>query len=184
MIQLISLCQNTNDKIRYLLSIIDNSPGIRYAELLRMTGFNNGALSYYLTRLEKASLTKVLRNRTNNTSRYYSNSISSESMIVLGYLRSAITRDIIMNLLDMKYSTFCDLTRLINKSPSTTSWYLKKLLIHNIIAKKKINRISLYCLQNPLVVGKLIEQFNIVSICIDSPYYYPYFEYQKNTKHT
>lgn len=177
--QFVLISQNKNDKIKYLLSIIDNSPGIRYVELLRMTGFNNGVLSYYLRKLDKDSLIKVLRNRNTNTSRYYSNSLSSESMIILGYLRSAITRDIIMNLMDMKCSTFCDLTILINKCPSTTSWYLKKLLNNNIITKKKKNRISIYFLQNPSVVDKLIKQFRIVSICANSPYYYPYFEYQK-----
>jgi predicted transcriptional regulator len=123
--QFVSLSQNKNDKIKYLLFIIDNSPGIRYMELLRMTGFNNGTLSHYLAKFEKHSLIKVLRNKNNNTSRYYSNSIPSESLIVLGYLRSAITRDIIIKLLDIKCSSFCDLTRLIDKCPSTTAWYLK-----------------------------------------------------------
>jgi hypothetical protein len=55
----------------------------------------------------------------------------------------------------------------------------KKLLNKSIITKKNENRISLYCLQNPQAVDKLIRQFQIVSTFANSQDSYTYFEYQK-----
>jgi predicted transcriptional regulator len=42
-----------------LLRSIEESPGIRYRELLRTTGLVNGVLSYHLAALEKSDVIKV-----------------------------------------------------------------------------------------------------------------------------
>jgi predicted transcriptional regulator len=44
-----------------VFSIIDKNPGIRYRELLRLTGFNNGTLTHHLGILEKIKAIQVYR---------------------------------------------------------------------------------------------------------------------------
>ena len=54
-----------------IFNIISRIPGIRYRELLRITRFNNGTLSYHLLTLEKNLMIKVLRPEKGNITRYY-----------------------------------------------------------------------------------------------------------------
>ena len=64
---------NEFDDPKYmLLTHIDNMPGIRYRELLRLTGLSNGVLAHHLSRLEKSSQIRVDRQKENRTTRYYS----------------------------------------------------------------------------------------------------------------
>lgn len=46
-----------------LMDHIANVPGIRYRELLKVSGFSNGVLFYHLTGLEEAGLIRVDRKR-------------------------------------------------------------------------------------------------------------------------
>ena len=57
-------------KKKMLLKCINNSPGIRYRELLRVTGFPNGVMAYHLRILEKFKQMKVSRQYRKIT-RYY-----------------------------------------------------------------------------------------------------------------
>ena len=44
-----------------ILKYVDRGPGIRYRELLRLTGLVNGTLEYHLKTLERTHRVKVLR---------------------------------------------------------------------------------------------------------------------------
>ena len=64
-----------------LLKQINNSPGIRYRELQRATGFSNGVLAYHLKILEKSKRMKVIRYHVRNSTRYYPlNTTAKESL--------------------------------------------------------------------------------------------------------
>jgi predicted transcriptional regulator len=100
-----------------LIKIIDSFPGIRYSDIIRFTGFNNGTLSYHLAMLEKYSVIRKLRLDSSTITRYFSISISSEESIIVGYLKIKSTSQIIKLLLqDRKQSIFTELVRHINKS--------------------------------------------------------------------
>jgi hypothetical protein len=58
---------STQDKI---VKYVNEIPGIRYRELLRMTGLSNGVLSYHLRSLDNSG--KILVNRVNNRVTRYS----------------------------------------------------------------------------------------------------------------
>jgi predicted transcriptional regulator len=49
-----------------LMDHVANVPGIRYRELLKVSGFSNGVLFYHLTGLEEADLIRVERKRAKN----------------------------------------------------------------------------------------------------------------------
>ena len=88
-----------NNKLK-LIEIIDSFPGIRYNDLVRLTGFNNGTLSYHLAILEKYSVIRKLRlDNSSNMTRYYLTSVSSEETIIVEYLKIKSTNQIIKLLL-------------------------------------------------------------------------------------
>ena len=77
-------------------NIISHIPGIRYRELLRITKFNNGILSYHLLTLEKKLMINVLRPEKGNMTRYYPYLTPVEEALTLGYLRIKTSRQILM----------------------------------------------------------------------------------------
>ena len=60
-----------------ILKQIDKNPGIRYRELLRLTGLTNGELEYHLKILERSHKVKVDRHDGRRT-RYYPLNISAD----------------------------------------------------------------------------------------------------------
>jgi predicted transcriptional regulator len=133
MIIKVTKCETTNkgnDKIdnskKMLLTYIDKTPGIRYKELSRLTGLNNGVLSYHLSVLEKLYWIKVDRQNSRIT-RYYTVNIPSEESNIIGQLRNSVVRQIMMFILEHDLCTFNEIVEYIKKAPSTVSWYLKRL---------------------------------------------------------
>ena len=47
-----------------LINFINSQPGIRYRELLRLSGLTNGVLTYHITNLEKSG--RIIADRSNN----------------------------------------------------------------------------------------------------------------------
>ena len=87
---------STQDKI---VKYVNEIPGIRYRELLRMTGLSNGVLSYHLRCLDNSG--RILVNRVNNRiTRYFSYDVSYHESYVIGLLRQETTRKIILYILE------------------------------------------------------------------------------------
>ena len=87
---------STQDKI---VKYVNEIPGIRYRELLRMTGLSNGVLSYHLRSLDNSG--KILANRVNNrVTRYFSYDVSTHESHIIGLLRQETTRKIILYILE------------------------------------------------------------------------------------
>ncbi|MGZ5510693.1 MAG: hypothetical protein ACXWFC_09495, partial [Nitrososphaeraceae archaeon] len=62
-----------------IMEYVDKIPGIRYRELLRMTGVSNGVLSYHLHFLDITGKVRVTR-VNNKVTRYFSHDISKEEL--------------------------------------------------------------------------------------------------------
>jgi predicted transcriptional regulator len=78
-----------------IIQFVNDFPGIRYRELLRMTGISNGVLSYHLNLLDSSG--KVRVHRVNNrVTRYFSHEVSTVESNVIGLLRQNTTRKIIV----------------------------------------------------------------------------------------
>lgn len=118
-----------------LMNIIERNPGIRYRELLRLTNLSNGVLTYHLTELALSNIINVDRRR--GVTRYYSIQISSEETRIISHIKNVVSRKILLLLIDRGACTLSEIATLINKAPSTVSWYLQRLLNANIIEKKK-----------------------------------------------
>jgi predicted transcriptional regulator len=117
------LSETQNKLIRY----INRQPGIRYRELLRLSGLSNGVLTYHITNLEKSGQIIVDRNNKTKTTRYYSNYIPAEETDIIGYIRNSAAREIILFILEHDSCTCNEIIEYTKKAPSTVSWHLKRL---------------------------------------------------------
>lgn len=115
-----------------LLRHIEENPGIRFREMLRMTGLANGVLAYYLAALEKADVVKV--DRQSRITRYYPVSVSDGESAILKFVRHEPVRQIVLFILDHDLCTFNEIVGHTKKAPSTVSSHLKRLKEAGIIS--------------------------------------------------
>ena len=157
-----------------LLLCIDENPGIRYRELLRLINFSNGVLSYHVNKLEKLDLVNV--ERKNRLTRFFPRNISNEVMGILGNLRNQTSYEIIKLLSERGPISQQEIVKSTRKAASTISWRMKKLLDDNIICIKDNNfnydgnkdfvskvqykKVKLYDLLNRNLVNDLIYKTN------------------------
>lgn len=166
---------NTLPKLQQkLLLCIDENPGIRYRELLRLIKFPNGVLSYHIDKLEKMDLVNV--ERKSRITRFFPRNISNEIMGILGNLRSQTSYEIIKLLYEKGPISQQEIIEYTRKAASTISWQMKKLLADNIIfikdkdfnydenknfgCKIQFKKVKLYDLLNRNLVNDLIYNTN------------------------
>jgi predicted transcriptional regulator len=156
-----------------IIQFVNDFPGVRYRELLRMTGVSNGVLSYHLNLLDNSG--KVRVHRVNNrVTRYFSHDVSSVESNIIGLLRQNTTRKIIIYILENGPCGFNDIVNHTKKVPSTVSWHLTRLKDANIINVRKQNEFNYYeikidkfSLQNLLYKYKISFTEQIVDEYID-----------------
>lgn len=161
-----------------LLTCIDENPGIRYRELLRMTNSSNGVLSYHINRLERMELVNV--ERRSRITRLFPRNISNDITGLMGFLRNQTSYEIIKLLHDNGPISQQEIIKYTRKAASTISWHMKKLMQDNIVCIKDKNticdedidvgvqlqhkKVNLYDLINRNIVDGLIYKTNN---CID-----------------
>jgi predicted transcriptional regulator len=144
-----------------LLDHISNEPGIRYRELLKLSGFSNGVLFYHLTGLEEAGLLRVERKHAKKTTRYYPNDISEIESAILSCLRHQPLREIILFILENRQCNFSDIVNHTGKAISTVSSHLSQLKQEEIISIRRSGRGFLYSLTNPELVGNVASKYKM-----------------------
>jgi predicted transcriptional regulator len=95
-----------------LLADINRIPGIRYRELLQLTGLANGVLTYYLKILERSKQIRVKRQSSNMT-RYFPHVFTPKECLIIEN--------------NNRLCTFNEIVQYTKRSPSTISWHLKRL---------------------------------------------------------
>jgi len=157
-----------------LLECIDENPGIRYRELLRMIDSSNGVLSYHINRLEKMELVNVQRRP--RMTRLFPRNISNDITGPMGFLRNQTSYEIIKLLHDRGPISQQEIIQYTRKAASTISWHMKKLIQYNIVCIKdkntiygegievgiqiQHNKVNLYDLINRNIVNGLIYKTN------------------------
>ena len=149
----------TNSVQDKIVKYVNKIPGIRYRELLRMTGFSHGVLSYHLRFLDNSG--KIRVNRVNNrVTRYFSYDVSSHESYVMGLLRQETTRKIIMYILENGTCLFNDIMIHTEKVPSTISWHIGRLKAANIINVRKQNEFNCYEIgMDRLILKDLLSKY-------------------------
>jgi predicted transcriptional regulator len=139
-----------------LLRHIEENPGIRYRELLRMSGLANGVLTYHLAALEKADVIKV--DRQPRMSRYYPLSVSDGESAILKFVRHEPVRHIVLFILDHELCTFNEIVDHTKKAPSTVSSHLKRLKEAGIISVR-YGEYQLYRLAEKDLVAEVLSKY-------------------------
>ena len=156
--RIIKIHKNRSKILKYIVK----SPGVRYRELLRLTGLANGVLSYHLKILEESRGIKVNRDGIKMT-RYYPKNIKPKEFHVIAYTRNSTSRQIIQLLLKQGHSTFKDIVKHTNKVPSTISWHLKRLENGKIISVSH-KKLYVYRIRNKERVGKIVAKYANIEI--------------------
>lgn len=120
------------DSRSLIMNQIGQTPGIRYRELLRLTGFVNGVLTYHLAALEKENVIRV--DRGPRITRYYPVNVSEKESAILKFVRHEPVRQIVRFILEHDMSTFNEIVDHTGKAPSTISCHLKRLREAGIIS--------------------------------------------------
>ena len=135
--------KQTNSVRDKIVKYVNEIPGIRYRELLRITGISNGVLSYHLNLLDNSG--KIRVNRVNNrVTRYFSSDVSLHDTYVIGLLRQETSRKIIMYVLEKGTCGFNDIIIHTRKVPSTISWHMARLKAANIVKVRKQYEFNYY----------------------------------------
>ena len=146
------------DPREMLLVTINSMPGIRYRELLRLTGLCNGVLAHHLNILEKSFQIRVDRQRENRTTRYYSTNIPRRESDILRQLKNNVSRQIIKFIIGHNLCTFNELVEHSGKASSTVSWYLKRLREAGIISVRN-TEYQLYYIENAELVSEVLDKY-------------------------
>jgi predicted transcriptional regulator len=141
-----------------LLKHIDEHPGLRYRQLLRLTDMVNGVLSYHLSLLERSKQIRVNRNKSKET-RYYPINIPNEEFEIIGYIRNEASRRIISYLLEHHSCTFNEIVEYTDKAPSTISWHLKRLKDAGIVSLYYDRQHQVYKSTNSEVVAETLYKY-------------------------
>jgi predicted transcriptional regulator len=153
--------KKTNSIQDKIVKCVNEIPGIRYRELLRITGISNGVLSYHLNLLGNSG--KIRVNRVNNrVTRYFSYDVSLHETYVIGLLRQETSRKIIMYILEKGTCGFNDIIIHTRKVPSTISWHMARLKAANIVKVRKQYEFNYYEIgMDRLILQDLLSKYKI-----------------------
>ena len=151
--------KKTNSIQDKIVKCVNEIPGIRYRELLRITGISNGVLSYHLNLLDNSG--KIRVNRLNNrVTRYFSYDVSLHETYVIGLLRQETSRKIIMYILEKGTCGFNDIIIHTRKVPSTISWHMARLKAANIVKVRKQYEFNFYEIgMDRLILQDLLSKY-------------------------
>jgi DNA-binding transcriptional ArsR family regulator len=140
-----------------IMKNIEQTPGIRYRELLRLTGLVNGVLSYHLSALERANVIKV--NRESRITRYYPVNVSDKESAILKFVRHEPIRQILLFILEHDMCTFNEIVDHTGKAPSTVSSHLKRLRGAGIILIRHGEYRQLYRIVENDLIGEVLSKY-------------------------
>jgi predicted transcriptional regulator len=140
-----------------LMKHIEQTPGIRYRELLRLTGLVNGVLTYHLAALERTNVIKV--DRESRITRYYPVSISDKESAILKFVRNEPIREILLFILKHDICTFNEIVDHTGKAPSTVSSHLKRLKEARVISVRHGEYHQLYSVVERDLVAEVLSKY-------------------------
>jgi DNA-binding transcriptional ArsR family regulator len=141
-----------------LMKHIEQTPGIRYRELLRLTGLVNGVLSYHLSALERANVVKV--NRESRITRYYPVNVSDKESSILKFVRHEPIRQILLFILEHDMCTFNEIVDHTGKAPSTVSSHIKRLRGAGIVLVRHGEYHQLYRVVERDLIAEVLSKYS------------------------
>ena len=143
------------------LTHINKYPGIRYRQLLQLSGLANGVLSFHLKKLKRLKIIKA-KKLGYTTIRYYPPAVKTIESDILDHLLDSTRRKIILFLLEHNNCRFKEIVHCIDRAPSTTSYQLQRLEHAGIISNPRVNKNNqCYRLKNKSRIVKIVSKYKI-----------------------
>jgi predicted transcriptional regulator len=150
-----------NERAKKTFTHINKHPGIRYRQLLRLSGLANGVLSFHLKKLKKLKIVKA-KKLGYNTIRYYPLAVKTTESDILDQLLDSTRRKIILFLLEHSNCKFKEIIHYIDRAPSTTSFQLQHLEHAGIISVLRVGKNNqFYRLKNKSRIVKTFSKYKI-----------------------
>ena len=140
-----------------VLSIIQNNPGIRFNEIMRLSNIRNGTLSHYVKKLEEDE--HIDLERSPRVTRLYPIGIPEKKAQICKYLTMPTQRKLILFLLEKKTVTSVEIKKFLKKSPSVISVNLNELFKAKIINKKYDIPSNKYSIKNPEPITGILNEY-------------------------
>jgi predicted transcriptional regulator len=144
---------------RQIYNFILNNPGLHFRELSRKMNMPKSTMDYHLKYLEKKDLISVLKKERYNHY-YISKKIGRENKKILSILREETPRRILLSMKIPNPVSLQYLSKDLDKSPSTISFHLKKLIKLDLVERIEINNQIKFGLKDEYKVYDLFIQYN------------------------
>ena len=131
-------------------------PGAYLREMQRVLAMSMGALEYHLGQLEAAGLLRV---EQGENKRFYAASVPERDARVLGLLRQAIARRVMLTLLESGPASHQELMAATGLRSSTLTYHAKKLAEADLVARERSGRETLYRLLDADRVTRLLVEY-------------------------
>ena len=143
-------------------NIIQENPGIRFNDVMRLSQLKNGTLTHYISKLENTQ--KIQVERTPRITRFYDIAVPKKEAEICKELTRPTVKHIIVLLLKNGTLTFSQIMNTLDKSPATISVCLSGLLKANLVEKTYDIPSNKYSLKKPeLIKGVLNVYFPDIS---------------------
>ncbi|MFH0832769.1 MAG: winged helix-turn-helix transcriptional regulator [Candidatus Aenigmatarchaeota archaeon] len=149
---------------------IKKSPGLHFRELQRRTKLATGSIDYHLHFLHRHGLIRT--EKTSRFVRYYpaDQAFDEKEKELLNLLRQEKIRHILIHIIQNKRPNALKIANDLAISPSSLSWYLKKLAEKNIILQKKVGRFRYYSVydKKKIILCLIAYKTSFVDDVVDS----------------
>jgi len=144
---------------RKIYNYILEYPGLHFRELSRKMKIPKSTLKYHLKYLKKREL--IVETYSDKYSRYYvSKKVGNDTKKILEIIRQDSLRRIILSMKIPNIVTLEYLTHELDRSPSTISHHLKKLIDEDIVERVKVKNQVNFRLKNEQKLYDVFIQYN------------------------
>jgi len=145
------------DRKTIVTELVENNPGIRFNEIMRLSEIRNGTLSHYVKKLEEEK--RIILERTPRVTRLYPPGLSTSDSKICKYLTIETHKRLILYLLKKDVATATEIRGFLKKSPSVVSVNLNELFREKIIQKEYDIPSNKYSLKNPEQVKGVLGEY-------------------------
>lgn len=122
-----------NPRVKQIVELVSENPGLCFTELMKRTGFPSGTLSYCISNL--IGNNKLITKRTGRRTWYFSPQVPEEQYELIIHLRKETSKNILLFLLVSSSPTFKEIRYVVKKSPPTISLTLTHLIDIGIVRR-------------------------------------------------
>jgi predicted transcriptional regulator len=144
-------------RVDLVYSIIQENPGIRFNDVMRLSKLKNGTLTHYISKLEDSKMINV--ERTPRITRFFDIDIPEKEADICKQLTLPTIKNIIVLLLNEGTLTFPQIREKVEKSPATVSVCLSRLFKSGIVEKTYDIPSNKYSLKNPTLIKGVLKVY-------------------------